>query len=231
MKSEDFLQLPERIEHDITIALDSETQAKYDKFEESSILAMIETGEDITAVNAAVLTGKLLQYANGAIYDDEKNSHIVHDVKLEALGEIIEGAGGQQVLIFHNYVHDRERIVEKYKARVLKSSKDIEDWNKGKAGVMTCHPASAGHGLNLQAGGNIIVWYGLTWSLELYQQANARLHRQGQLKPVMIYRLLCTDTMDSEVARVLSLKAHGQEALLSAVKAKIDLYKKKALIS
>lgn len=232
MKSEDFLTLPGMFEHDYTIVLDKETQDKYDKFEASSVLQLIESGEEITALSAAALTTKLLQCSNGAVYDESREVHKIHDVKLDALGEIIEGAGGQQVLIFYNFIHDKERILERYPgARELKKNKDIDDWNEGKVGLMICHPASAGHGLNLQAGGNIIVWFGLTWSLELYQQANARLYRQGQTRPVMVYRLICQRTMDGDVSRTIAGKADGQRALMDAVKAKIDSYKKKALIS
>lgn len=226
MKSKDYLELPGRVEHDINIKLDPATQKKYDDFEREAVLEI----EDITAFNAAALTTKLLQFSNGAIYDADRRVHIQHDMKLDALGEIIEAAQGQQVLIFYNYIHDKERIRDRYGARELKTSKDIEDWNKGTVGLMVCHPASAGHGLNLQAGGHIIVWYGLTWSLELYQQANARLDRQGQQRPVMIYKLICSKTMDQDVSRAISRKADGQAALMEAVKAKIDFYRKKIVI-
>lgn len=229
MKSADYLQLPERIEHEVIIRFDEETQGKYDQFERNQVLAML-TGEEITALNAAALTNKLLQFSNGALYDEQRNVHPVHDVKLEALEEILEQAAGQQVLIFYNYIHDKDRILKRFKARELKTTKDIQDWNNKKVGVMICHPASAGHGLNLQAGGNIIVWFGLTWSLELYEQANARLHRQGQDMPVMVYKLICAETMDQEVAAAISRKADGQNALMQAVKAKIDFYRKKAVI-
>ena len=230
MKSEDYLQLPGRIEHEIVINFDIETQKKYDQFEKDSILAMADETE-ISALSAGVLVNKLLQFSNGALYDSDKNVHEVHDMKLDALEEIVEQAGGQQVLIFYNYIHDRERILSRFKtARQLKGTKDIEEWDNGKVGLLIAHPASAGHGLNLQAGGNIIVWFGPTWSLELYQQANARLDRQGQTKPVMIYKLICAKTMDQQVAEVISKKADGQEALMQAVKAKIDYYRKKAVI-
>ncbi len=173
----------------------------------------------------------MLQFSNGAVYDAARKVQQFHDTKLDALEEIIEQAGGQQVLIFYSYLHDKERILKRFPAaRQLTKSKDIEDWNSGNVGLMLCHPASAGHGLNLQAGGNIIVWFGLTWSLELYQQANARLDRQGQTKPVMIYKLICAETMDQEVAKVLTQKEYGQSALMAAVKAKIAFYSKKAVI-
>ncbi len=230
MKSADYLQLPGRIEHDMIIQLDPVTQAKYDQFEKDSVLELLND-EELTAINAGVLVNKLLQFSNGAVYDAARKVQQFHDTKLDALEEIIEQAGGQQVLIFYSYLHDKERILKRFPAaRQLTKSKDIEDWNSGNVGLMLCHPASAGHGLNLQAGGNIIVWFGLTWSLELYQQANARLDRQGQTKPVMIYKLICAETMDQEVAKVLTQKEYGQSALMAAVKAKIAFYSKKAVI-
>lgn len=229
MESKDYLELPGRIEHEIVIKLDQETQAKYDEFERQSVIELL-SDEKITALNAAALTNKLLQFSNGAVYDENRKVHPVHDVKLSALEEIIEQAGDQQVLIFYNFIHDKDRILSKFKARELKSTKDIQDWNNKKVGLMICHPASAGHGLNLQAGGNIIVWFGLTWSLELYQQANARLDRQGQVKPVMIYKLICAETMDQSVNEAIARKADGQNALMQAVKARIDFYSKKEVI-
>ena len=186
---------------------------------------------DISALNAAALTTKLLQFSNGALYDENRAVHLEHDQKLDALSDIIEEAGDQPVLVFYSYIHDKQRILERFKhARELKTSEDIKAWNSKKVRLMIAHPASAGHGLNLQAGGNIIVWFGLTWSLELYQQANARLDRQGQTKPVMIYKLICAGTMDEEVSAAIDRKADGQSALMAAVKAKIEFYRKKVLI-
>lgn len=227
MKTTDYLQLPERIEIDRVIQLDPKLQDQYNAFEKEAVLEMAD-GEEITAINAGVLVNKLLQFSNGAIYNREREVQHLHDVKLDALEEIIESAGGQQVLIFYSFLHDRDRLLQRFKnARQLRNTKDIEEWNAGKVGIMICHPASAGHGLNLQAGGNIAVWFGITWSLEQYQQANARLHRQGQIKPVTIYRLLCTDTMDSQVTETLQNKDVGQASLMAAVKARIDFYSKK----
>ncbi len=155
----------------------------------------------------------------------------IHDAKLEVLEEIIEGAGGQQVLICYNFVHDLERILKRFPgARKLTSTKDMEDWNAGKVGIMAGHPASMGHGLNLQHGGHIIVWFGPTYNSELYDQANARLDRQGQTKPVLVYRLLGRKTMDSEVLGVLLSKTEKQEGLMHAVRAKVEFYKKNALV-
>lgn len=230
MKSADYLQLPEKIVHDMVIQLDPETQNKYDKFEEESVLELLDD-QEITAINAGVLVNKLLQFSNGAVYDSSRKVQSMHDIKLDALEELIEQAGDQPVLIFYSYLHDKERILSRFPgARELKKTKDIEDWNAGKVSIMICHPASAGHGLNLQAGGNIAIWFGLTWSLELYEQANARLHRQGQTKPVMIYRLICAETMDQQVAEVLNNKQQGQNALMAAVRARIEFYNKKSVI-
>jgi len=219
MKATDYLQLPARMEHEMVIDLDAPVQAQYDAFKREQVMAM--AGTEITALNAAALVTKLLQFSNGAVYDGGRNVHHIHDTKLEALGEIIEQAGAP-VLIFYNYIHDRARIMAKFDARELKTTADIDDWNAGKIPVMVAHPASAGHGLNLQMGGNIIVWFGLTWNLELYQQANARLDRQGQRKPVIIYKLVCKNTIDTVVLKLLDKKQGGQNALMDAVKAIIN---------
>ena len=229
MKAKDYLSLPERVNHTIEVKLPKAIQEKYDEFEKQQVLSIIESDTDISAVNAAALSTKLRQFANGAVYDAEKNYHVVHDEKLEALEEIVEAANGQPVLIFYSFKHDLERIQKRlkgYKPRMLESSSDIEDWNAGKIQVLLAHPMSAGHGLNLQAGGNIVIWFGLNWSLELYQQANARLDRQGQIKPVVIYHLITVSTIDQKVFLALEGKAEGQDALLDAVKAIINKYKK-----
>jgi len=229
MKTEDYLSLPGRVNHTIEVKLPKVVQDRYDEFEKQQVLSIIESDTDISAVNAAALSTKLRQFANGAVYDAEKNWHVVHDEKLEALEEIVEAANGQTVLIFYSFKHDLERIQKRlkgYKPRVLEGKSDIADWNAGKIQVMLAHPMSAGHGLNLQAGGNIVVWFGLNWSLELYQQANARLDRQGQIKPVIVYHLITVSTIDQKVLTALAGKAEGQDALLNAVKAIIKKYKK-----
>ena len=230
MKAEDYLELPPRMDHTVEITLPEAVQAKYIEFEKDEILRLVDQEEEsaISAVNAAALSNKLLQFSNGAIYDAERNVHEIHDAKLEALEEIVEAANGEPVLIFYSFRHDIGRIKRKLKnckPRELVDSKDIDDWNAGKIQVLLAHPAGAGHGLNLQKGGNIIVWYGLTWSLELYQQACARLHRQGQTKPVQIYHMLAKGTMDDDVMKAISGKADKQEALMQAVKARINKYK------
>lgn len=230
MKAKDYLDLPARIDRVVPVKLSIEKQQQYIEFEKKQILALADIDE-ISAVNAAALTNKLLQFANGAVYDDLKNFHVVHDEKLDALEEIVEAANGQPVLVFYSYKHDLQRILTRlkaYKPRQLNDRKDIQDWNDGKVAVLCAHPASAGHGLNLQAGGNIITWFGLPWSLELYQQANARLDRQGQTRSVIVHHLVTAGTMDEDVVASLQTKADGQEALMQAVKARIRKYLKQA---
>jgi SNF2 family DNA or RNA helicase len=220
MKAGDYLQLPKRIDNTINVILTKDEKRQYDRFEREEILKI--NGETITAANAAAVTNKLLQYANGAVYDETKNVHTIHDAKLEALEELVEAASGDPVLVFYSYRHDAARIMErlkKYDPVMLEGEKDISDWNEGKTKVLITHPASAGHGLNLQAGGHIIVWFGVTWSLELYQQANARLYRQGQTKSVMIYHLITKGTMDERVMKAIANKENGQNAMIDAVRA------------
>lgn len=227
MKAKDYLELPDRIDRIKEVHLSREMKVKYDKFERDLILS-IEDVDDISAVNAAVLTNKLLQFSNGAVYDDEKNWHEIHREKLEALEEDMEAANGQPVLVFYSYKHDLERIQKyfrSYKPVVLKGSAEIKDWNDKKIQMLLAHPASAGHGLNLQAGGHLIEWFGLQWGLELYQQAVARLDRQGQVKPVINTRIITRGTMDEDVLEALANKATVQNALLNAVKARIKKYK------
>lgn len=228
MKAEDYLTLPERIDRTVEIKLPAAIKAKYDEFEKEQVLAL-EDSEDISAINAAALSNKLLQFANGAVYDAEKSFHEVHKEKLEALEEIVDAANGQSVLVFCSFKHDYERIkkhLKAYKPQLLETPEDEQKWNTGKIQVLLAHPASVGYGLNLQEGGNIIVWYGLNWSLELYQQANARLHRQGQLRPVIIHHLVVSGTMDEDVMKSIEGKAECQEALMQAVKVRVQKYKK-----
>ena len=232
MKSADYLKLPEKIERDIPVKLTAEARQQYREFERDQVLALAES-ETITAVTAAALTNKLLQFANGAVYDNEKEYHIVHDQKLDALDEIVDTATGP-LLVFYSYQHDRDRILRRFKKLspvLLNSSKEIAAWNEGKIQMLIAHPAAAGHGLNLQAGGNTVIWFGLPWSLELYQQANARLHRQGQTRAVIIHRLITVGTMDEDVLKSLDQKAGGQDALMQAVKARIAKYLKTPISS
>jgi SNF2 family DNA or RNA helicase len=228
MKAKDYLDLPERINNTIEINLPENAMKKYRELEKDLVLELGK--EDITAANAAVLTNKLLQMSNGAIYSEDHNVVEIHQEKLKALLEIIETANGKPVLVFYSFKHDFSRIVEflkskKIRAVGLKDSKDIKKWNDGKISVLLVHPASAGHGLNLQYGGSIITWFGLTWSLELYQQANARLHRQGQTETVVINHIVAKGTVDEDVMKSLGNKEVNQNMLLEAVKARIQKYK------
>lgn len=228
MKAEDYLELPQRIDQTVEVRFPENVMERYQEFEKQQVLA-IEGEGDISAVNAAALSNKLLQFANGAIYDADRNVHTIHDEKLEALEEILEAANGQPVLVFYSFKHDAARISKKFKTYhpvLIDGADDIKAWNKGEIQLMLAHPASAGHGLNLQAGGHIVVWFGLNWSLELYQQANARLHRQGQTKPVTIYHLVAKGTLDEDVMKAIAGKADKQEALMQAVKVRIEKYRR-----
>lgn len=235
MKAKDYLELPGRVENIIPINLDANLQAQYDEFEREKIMEMFENTEDgatITALNAAALTNKLLQFANGAIYDENKDWHVLHDTKLDAVEELIEAANGNPVLIAWTFRHDMHRLMErlkKHKPRELKTGQDIKDWNARKIKVMLMHPASGGHGLNLQKGGNIIVWFGQTWSLELLQQLNARLDRQGQDEVVIINKLVAVETYEKEVIKAQNRKGATQSALMESLKAKADKYFKSVL--
>ena len=227
MKSEDYLDLPKRVDRTNWVHLSPKIQKQYDDFEKSLIYS-IENEAEITALNAATLTNKLRQFANGAIYDADKNWYTIHDEKLEALAEDIEAANGQPVLIFYQYQHDLARILKyfkNYNPVLLKGSREINDWNQKKIQLLVTHAASAGHGLNLQKGGNLIEWFGIDWALELYLQAVARLDRQGQIKPVINSRILAKNTIDEDVLKALAGKASKQNAVMEAVKARIQKYK------
>jgi len=219
MKSEDYLQLPDRIDNTIDVYMPDQAKKKYDQLERDKLLPLLES--DVEAGTAGVLANKLLQMAGGAVYDEYGKPEVMHSAKIQALEETIEAANKKPVLVFYNYRHELDRIQKKFGARVMDTAVDIDAWNKGEVPVMLAHPASAGHGLNLQAGGNIIIWFGLPWSLELYQQANARLHRQGQTEKVIIHHLVTKDTVDEDVMVVLGNKESGQDALLEAVKARV----------
>ena len=219
MKSVDFLKMPECMINEVPVYLNDKEQSVYDHFREEMVLEFAD--KEIDAMNAAVLSGKLLQMANGAIYDDDKNPHIIHDRKLDAIEDLIEGANGKPVLIAYWYNHDLKRIKAKYNVKEIKTSKDIMDWNNGDISVAVIHPASAGHGLNLQSGGSTLIWFGLTWSLELYQQTNARLWRQGQNETVVIHHIITKGTIDEDVMRALKQKEKTQSDLINAVKANL----------
>nr|DAT13355.1 MAG TPA: Chromatin remodeling complex ATPase [Caudoviricetes sp.] len=216
MSAADYLQLPKRIDNVIPVKLSASEMAAYKRMEEEQLLRIDD--EDIAALNAAAVMGKLLQIANGSVYSVDGVPVRIHEAKLDALSEIVDTTDSP-VLVFYSYKHDLSAIQGKIpEARTLETEKDIADWNAGKIKVLLAHPASVGYGLNLQEGGHTIVWYGLTWSLELYQQANARLHRQGQEKPVIIHHLIATGTVDEQVMRALQSKDVTQASLMRALK-------------
>lgn len=221
MKSSDYLKMPECIINEVPVYLNEKEWSIYSKFRDEMVASLGE--EEIDAANAAVLSGKLLQMANGAVYDENNKAHPIHDRKLDALEDLIEGANGKPVLVAYWYKHDLERIQERFSARQIKAPKDIEDWNSGNIPVAVIHPASAGHGLNLQSGGSTLIWFGLTWSLELYQQTNARLYRQGQNETVVIHHIITKGTIDEDVMTTLTRKEKSQTSLIDAVKAKLEV--------
>lgn len=221
IKKEDVIDLPGQIYEDVEIIPPADLLKKYKRFEKDKVLECLDEEGEIVAGTAAALTNKLLQYANGAIYDMEGKVHEIHTVKLDALEELIEEAGGDPVLLLYAYKHDAERIRKRIKCRELDKPKDIDDWNAGKIPVALAHPASIGHGLNLQQGGHITVWYGMPWSLELYQQANERLNRPGQTQVCRVYHLILKGTHDERVLQSLKNKDAGQDAALEALKLEI----------
>ena len=219
MSAEDWLEMPERIDTVQHIKLSDKELKLYEEFEKEQYLEFING--QVTAATAAALTNKLLQFSNGAMYLDDGSYKVTSDKKLEALAEIVDTSQGQPILCFYSYRHDCERILTKFKgAKKLESADDIRDWNDGKIPLLLAHPAGAGHGLNLQTGGNIIVWFGLTWSLELYQQANARLYRQGQKNSVIIHHLVTDGTVVKRVLDSLQGKREVQDELLESLKEK-----------
>ena len=220
MKATDHLKMPELVMNTHTVELSDDEREHYDELKQTLVLQLPE--KEITVANAAALTGKLLQMANGAIYDDDGDHIHIHDRKLDALEDLIEGANGKPVLVAYWFKHDLERIKSRFKVREIKSSSDIREWNTGKIPVAVIHPASAGHGLNLQTGGSTLIWFGLTWSLELYQQTNARLWRQGQQDTVVIHHIITDDTVDGRVLKALQSKEKIQDSLIAAVKAELS---------
>lgn len=220
MQAAEHLQMPELIAATYEVEMDDMEQKKYRELKQDFVLHLEDA--EITALNAASLCGKLCQMANGAIYDADKNILVFHDRKLDALEDLIEAANGKPVLVAYWFQHDAARIRKRFSVRDIKTEKDIQDWNAGKIPVALIHPASAGHGLNLQAGGNTLIWFGLTWSLELYQQTNARLYRQGQIsKTVVIQHIVTKGTVDEQILQALQRKEQTQTALLNAVKAEL----------
>lgn len=220
MKSTDHLKMPELISIQYEVELSEEEKKKYEELKKDLVLQLPD-GE-ITAANAASLTGKLSQMANGAVYSDDESILRIHDRKLDALEDIIESANGKPVLVAYWFRHDLERIRKRFAVREIKTSRDIADWNNGSIPVAVIHPASAGHGLNLQGGGSALVWFGITWSLELYQQTNARLWRQGQTaETVVITHIIAKGTIDERIVKALKMKDTSQSALIDAVKANL----------
>ena len=226
MSSEDWLSLPPVIYNEIPVRMSPAARKKYEQFEKDKVLPLLDgklsTIEDMDSVvradTAAVVAGKLLQMANGAVYDDQEGVFHIHDEKIAALTEIMDTNPGENLLVFYSYKHDLKRIKEAIPDAVEFSGDQVGAWNSGKIRLLLCHPASAAHGLNLQQGGHIVVWFGMTWSLELYQQANARLQRPGQKESVVIHHLVCKDTIDERVLKALNGKQTTQGALLEALK-------------
>lgn len=226
LKAEDWLEVPDLIESDIRIALSEKESKAYREFERDQIMSL--DGKDIEAVTAAALANKLLQFTGGAMYDTEHGWHVMSDAKLRALEDIIETTGDEPVLVFYQFRHELSRLLERFKPLhpvTFSGEPDIlRDWNTGRIRLMLCQPASVQYGLNMQAGGHIIVWYAPTWNLEQYQQANARLHRQGQERPVLCYRLICEGTIDERVISAVNGKHSAQESLLAMIR---DFYAEK----
>lgn len=221
IRKEDVLSLPGQIYEDVELTPDPALLRKYKQFEREKVLECLDGGGSIIAGTEAALTNKLLQYANGAIYDMDGQVHELHSVKLDALEEMIEAAGGDPVLVLYAYKHDADRIRQRIECRALDKPEDIDAWNRGEIPVALAHPASIGHGLNLQEGGHIIIWFGLTWSLELYQQANERLNRPGQKHICRVYHLVLKGTHDERVLKALQTKDSGQAAAIEALRLEI----------
>ncbi|MBT2696360.1 DEAD/DEAH box helicase [Bacillus sp. ISL-40] len=229
MKAEDYLELPDITYNTIPVVLDSKAQKAYDRLETEMLLQVDES--TIDAGSAAVLTNKLLQLCNGAVYDENREIVNIHDCKIEAFMELLEGLNGKPALVFYNFKHDKERIIKvlsktNLRIRGLETDQDQVDWNNKQIDILLAHPASAAYGLNLQHGGNHVIWFGLNWSLELYQQANKRLHRQGQTEKVIIHHLTVAGGVDEDVAAALENKTSTQDQLMFALKARIERVQK-----
>ncbi len=230
MKASDYLQLPDCIVHDIPVELDTKAKKAYNELERKMVLSLPDG--DIDVASAAALSNKLQQLANGALYDEDHVVHQVHNCKIEAFLELVEQLHGQHALVFYNFKHDKDRILTALaksglRVREFTGAKEEVDWNAGKIDILLAHPASTAYGLNLQDGGHHIIWFGLNWSLELYQQANKRLHRQGQQKPVIIHQLVCRGTRDDDLVDALSWKDQAQNYVLESLKARIKKWKRR----
>jgi SNF2 family DNA or RNA helicase len=221
MRSKDYLKMPECVINEVPVWMEPHQKDLYEQLKQEMVISL--KGSEINAANAAALSGKLLQMANGAVYDGMGEPFFIHDEKLNALEDLIEGANGKPVLIAYWYKHDLDRIKARFDIREIKTDRDITDWNAGSIPVAVIHPASAGHGLNLQAGGSTLIWFSLTWSLELYQQTNARLWRQGQTNMVVIHHIITRDTIDEDVMAALRKKEQTQSSLINAVKTHLEV--------
>ncbi len=226
MKSEDYLQLPDVTYNQIPVILDPKSSKAYYDLEAKMVLALPEAEEEISVTSAAALSNKLLQLANGALYDEDHNVHEIHNCKIEAFMELIESLQGKPALVFYNYQHDRDRVLKALKdsglrVRELKTTQDEDDWNNRNIDILLTHPASSAYGLNLQQGGNHVIWFGLNWNYELYTQANKRLHRQGQKEKVIIHHLVCSGTRDEDVMQALERKDDVQNWVMESLKARI----------
>lgn len=224
MQAKDYLQLPDLMIHNVSVELPPATMSAYNKFEREKVLEFKQEHEgeptNILANSAAGLMNKLAQFANGAVYDEDRNIHEIHSEKIEKLAEIVEAANGSSVLVFYQFKHDIPRITKKlkgYRVEVYEGEKQLLDWNAGKIDVLLAHPASTAYGLNMQQGGHYIVWFGTGWDLELFQQANARLHRQGQKHPVTVYKLIGAHTVDERASASLENKKVKQQSLLDSL--------------
>ena len=229
MKAEDYLELPDVVDNIVSVELDAKARKQYEELEKQMILEL-NSLEEITVANAAALSNKLLQLSNGAVYDEKRDVHEIHKCKIERFMELVEELNGKSALVFYSFKHDLDRmkgalVKSGLRVRELKTVQDEKDWNSGKIDILLAHPASAAYGLNLQDGGNHVIWFGLNWSLELYQQANKRLHRQGQKEKVIIHHLVCGNTRDEDVMKALQSKGDIQEELLQSLKARIEKYK------
>lgn len=228
MKAEDYLSLPDCIDDEVPVVLDKQARKAYDTLERQMVLALED--DDLTVTSAAALSNKLLQLANGALYDDNRGVHEIHSAKVDALMELLESLSGKPVLLFYSFVHDKDRILDALhktglKVRLLESVEDQDAWNAGGVDVLLAHPASCAYGLNLQQGGNHIVWFGLPWNYELYVQANKRLHRQGQTEKVIVHHLVVQDSRDEDVMKALGKKEKAQDYVLESLKARIEKYR------
>ena len=223
----DWLEVPKKIEVFQEVELDEKTKKNYKTFERDNYIQIVESEDPLVANNAGALANKLTQFTSGAVYNEDRTYQEVHTKKLEVLQELIDEANGQPVLVFYNFKHDHERInkyLKEYEPKTLRTSEDIDAWNRQEIPVLLAHPASMGHGLNLQRGGHIIIWFSLTWDLELYQQANARLHRQGQDRAVLVHHLIIKGTVDEDILKRLKNKNGTQQELIEAVKARLVRY-------